>query len=63
MKSKTEGDHSRDLQKTFDILRAFDMKLNPKRCVFGVRSGKYLVFMISSRDIEANPAKSRPFWI
>jgi len=33
------------------------MKLNPKKCIFGVRSGKFLGFMISSRDIEANPDK------
>jgi len=57
VKSKNEEDHSRDLQKTFEILRAFNMKLNPKKCVFGVRSGKCLCFMISSRDIEANPDK------
>jgi len=30
------------------------MKLNPKKCVFAVRSGKFLGFMISSRGIEAN---------
>jgi len=57
VKSKTEGDHSRDLQKTFDILRAFNMKLNPKKCVFGVQSGKFLGFMISSHSIEANTSK------
>jgi len=47
MKSKVEEDHSNDLQKTFEILRVFNMKLNPKKCVFGVRSGKFLGFMIS----------------
>jgi len=57
VKSKLEGDHNRDLQKTFEILRAFNMKLNPKKCVFGVRSGKFLGFMISNRGIEANPDK------
>jgi len=57
VKSKTEGDHTRDPQKMFDILRAFNMKLNPKKCVFGVRWGKFLGFMISSRSIEANPDK------
>jgi len=35
------------------------MKLNPKKCVFGVRSGKFLGFMISHRCIEANPDKIR----
>jgi len=38
VKCKTDGDHGHDLRKTFDILRAFNMKLNPKKCVFGVLS-------------------------
>lgn len=33
------------------------MKLNLKKCVFRVRSGKFLEFMISSWGIEANPNK------
>jgi len=33
------------------------MNLNPKKCIFRVRSGKFLGFMISSRGIEANPVK------
>jgi len=41
----------------FEILRAFNMKLNPKKCIFGVRSGKFLDFMISHCGIEANPDK------
>jgi len=49
--------HGHDLRKTFDILRAFSMKLNAKKCVFRVRSGKFLGFMISSHRIEANPSK------
>jgi len=36
VKSKNKGDHGGDMRKTFDILRAFSMKLNPKKCVFGV---------------------------
>ena len=31
--------------------------LNPKKCVFGVESGKFLGFMIDQRGIEANPDK------
>jgi len=54
VKSKINGDHGHDLRKTFDILRAFSMKLNPKKCVFGVRLGKFLGFMTSSRGIKAN---------
>ena len=33
------------------------MKLNPKKCAFGVSSGKFLGFMVSQRGIEANPDK------
>jgi len=33
------------------------MKLNPKKCTFGVRSGKFLGYMIDQRGIEANPDK------
>ena len=57
VKSKVESDHEGDLRKTFEILRAFNMKPNPKKCIFGVRSGKFLGFMISHRGIEANLEK------
>ncbi|XP_021864370.1 uncharacterized mitochondrial protein AtMg00860-like [Spinacia oleracea] len=33
------------------------MKLNPKKCVFGVKSGKFLGFLVSERGIDANPEK------
>ena len=48
-----------DLRLTFDNLRAYDIKLNPEKCVFGVPAGKLLGFIISNRGIEANPAKIR----
>jgi len=37
VKSKSDVGHSHDLRKTFDILRAFSMKLNPRKCMCGVR--------------------------
>ena len=46
-----------DLRLTFDNLRAYDIKLNPEKCVFGIPSGKLLGFIVSGRGIEANPAK------
>ena len=54
IKSMVDGVHDQDLRKTCEILRTYDMKLNPKKCVFGVWSGKFLGFMISSHGIEAN---------
>jgi hypothetical protein len=46
-----------DLAETFDNLRKYRMMLNPKKCTFGVPSGKLLGFLVSSRGIEANPRK------
>jgi hypothetical protein len=46
-----------DLEETFASLREYRWKLNPNKCVFGVPSGKLLDFIISHRDIEANPEK------
>lgn len=41
----------------FDVLKKYNMRLNPNKCAFGVSSGKFLGFMISQRGIEANPKK------
>ena len=57
VKSLDEGKHLDDLQKTFDTLRWYSMKLNPSKCAFKVLSGKFLGFMVSHRRIEANPEK------
>ena len=57
VKSLDEGSHLDDLQETFETLRRYKMKLNPSKCAFGVSSGKFLGFMVSQRDIEANPDK------
>ena len=46
-----------DLAETFQSLRAYSIKLNPEKCVFGVPAGKLLGFMFSERGIEANPEK------
>ena len=48
-----------DLRLTFDNLRTYDIKLNPEKCVFGVPAGKLLGFIVTSRGIEAIPAKIR----
>ena len=42
---------------TFNNLRTYDINLIPEKCVFGVPTGKLLGFIVSSRGIEANPAK------
>jgi hypothetical protein len=31
------------------------LKLNPEKCVFGVKKGKFLGCLVLTKDIEANP--------
>nr|AAX95295.1 Reverse transcriptase (RNA-dependent DNA polymerase), putative [Oryza sativa Japonica Group]ABA92634.2 retrotransposon protein, putative, Ty3-gypsy subclass [Oryza sativa Japonica Group] len=57
VKSRKAFNHASDLQETFDNLHAAGMKLNPEKCVFSVRAGKLLGFLLSKRGIEANPEK------
>ena len=59
VKSRREEDLLKDLKETFDTLRSYNMKLNPRKCTFGVTTGKFLGFMVSQRGIEANPDKIR----
>jgi hypothetical protein len=46
-----------DLEETFTNLRGFNIRLNPEKCTFGVPRGKLLWYIITKRDIEANPDK------
>ncbi|KAL0444352.1 UNVERIFIED_CONTAM: hypothetical protein Slati_2157900 [Sesamum latifolium] len=57
VKSQIKEHHIKDLAECFEILKKFGMKLNPSKCTFGVRGGKFLGFMVSQRGIEANPEK------
>ncbi|KAL2246278.1 UNVERIFIED_CONTAM: Retrovirus-related Pol polyprotein from transposon opus [Sesamum indicum] len=57
VKSKQECDHLTNLRMAFDIIRSYGMKLNPSKCTFGVRGGKFLGYMVSEWGIEANPEK------
>ncbi|KAL0362014.1 UNVERIFIED_CONTAM: Transposon Tf2-12 polyprotein [Sesamum calycinum] len=52
VKSIKEQDHVKDLQECFQILKTFGLKLNPTKCTFGIRGGKFLSYMISERGIE-----------
>ena len=56
-RSQTEEEHLDHLQKLFDRLRVYKLRLNMNKCTFGVRSGKILGFIISDKGIQADPAK------
>jgi hypothetical protein len=55
--SKSKEDHLADLAETFANMRDARLRLNPEKCVFGVRRGKILGYLVSHRGIEANPTK------
>ena len=57
VKSQKSEQHARDLEQILDTLDKYKIKLNPDKCVFGVKTGKFLGFMISHKGIEANPEK------
>jgi hypothetical protein len=56
---KTQEDEGliSDLAETLDNLRKIKMKLNPRKCTFGVPSGKLLGYMVSCRGIDPNLEK------
>ena len=56
-RSQTEEEHLDHLQKLFDGLKTYKLRLNPNNCTFGVRSGKLLGFVISDKGIQVDPAK------
>lgn len=47
VKSAKAIEHIKDLEKTFKVLRKYQMKLNLVKCAFGMSSGKFLGFMVS----------------
>ena len=47
VKSKEKLAHLNNLKETFATFKQYQMRLNLRKCVFGVASGKYLGFMVS----------------
>ena len=54
VKSTTTELHIAHLVEAFQILKGYNMKLNPAKCAFGVSAGKFLGFIVNNRGIEAN---------
>jgi hypothetical protein len=57
IKIRKADDLVNDLRMAFDFLRANRVKLNPKKCVFGVPCNMLLVCNVSQWGIEPNPEK------
>ena len=57
IKSTSEEDMIKDIQETFDRFRSVNIKLNPKKCSFGVKEGPFIGHFITKQGIRANPLK------
>ncbi|KAL6350389.1 hypothetical protein AAG906_004340 [Vitis piasezkii] len=57
VKSRGKADHLASLEKFFERIQKFRLRLNPKKCTFGVTSRKLLGHMVSERGIEVDPDK------
>jgi hypothetical protein len=57
VKTKRSGTLLGDLKETFTNLRRYRMKLSLEKCTFGMPTGQLLGYIISQREIEANPSK------
>jgi hypothetical protein len=62
VKSMKQENHIVDLQETFANFRKAGLKLNPEKCVFGVKKGKFLGCLVSTKGIEANPSKKKLYF-
>ncbi|PKI64499.1 hypothetical protein CRG98_015062 [Punica granatum] len=47
----------KEVERLFDRLKEYKLRLNPVKCTFGARSGKLLGFVVSERGIEVDPDK------
>ena len=46
VKSRNRDDHLKDLRMVFELLRRYQLRMNPLKCAFGVTSGKFLGFIV-----------------
>ena len=52
VKSTLAGGHLEDLRQVLERTRRFGLRMNPKKCAFGVSAGQFLGFLVHERGIE-----------
>ena len=57
VKSRMVGDHVENLRQMFNVLRKYQIKINPLKCALGVWSSKFMGFMANQQGIKAIPDK------
>ncbi|GJY79940.1 reverse transcriptase domain-containing protein [Tanacetum coccineum] len=58
IKSHTEEEIIRDIAETFKTLRQINMKLNPKKCTFGMQEGMFLGYKVNADGLKVCPDKA-----
>ncbi|GJT61324.1 reverse transcriptase domain-containing protein [Tanacetum coccineum] len=58
IKSRTEEEIIRDITETFKTLRQINMKLNPKKCSFGMQEGMFLGYKVNTDGLKVCPEKA-----
>nr|GEY45958.1 reverse transcriptase domain-containing protein [Tanacetum cinerariifolium] len=58
VKSYKKAEMMRDIEETFRTLRKVNMKLNPKKCSFGLAEGVFLGYVITPEGIKPCPNKT-----
>jgi len=48
---QVKDQHVADLEELFTTIAKYKLKLNPKKCVFGVEAGKFLGFLVTECGI------------
>ena len=57
VRSRGRANHLVALERFFERIQKFRLRLNPKKCTFGVTAGKLLGHMVSELGIEVDPDK------
>ena len=52
VKSTSAGGHLENLHKVLERTRRFGLRMNPKKCAFGVSAGQFLGFLVHERGIK-----------
>nr|GEV87437.1 putative mitochondrial protein [Tanacetum cinerariifolium] len=57
VKSKTEESLIEYVKETLDKLRRVNVKIDPRKCTFGMKEGNFLGYVVTTEGIKVNPKK------
>ena len=59
VKSKTREGHLVALENFLKMVKKYSLRLNPKKCIFGVTSGKILGYVVSQMESKGIQIKQK----